>query len=404
MHSVADEPRARRLRELATLAGVMARFWLVVFPLARGQLRLWEQAAGAIPDPELRAQALATIRSERLSAAGAALFAATVGHRDPALVRALVAFQVACDYLDTLSEQPVRDPIGNGGQLHRALGDAIDGEAGCVDYYRLHRARDDGGYLAALVAACRESSAALPAFEHVRKAAAREARRNEVQGINHAPAALREPALRRWALAQGDDVGDARWFELAAAGSSSLAVLALLAAAADPATTEATAELVRNAYFPWIEALSTLLDSVADREHDAASGELSFVSQYASAAEEIERLRVITARALAGARRLPHGERHVVLVAGMVAMHLSEATAWLPTSAPATLAVLRAAQTTAMPLLLALLRTWRLLASASSRRAERHSARHGPALTSDVFSCEWSSVALPPNDCSTTMD
>lgn len=219
----------------------MLRFWLVVFRLARGELRGWKRRAAGIPDPLLREQALATLASERLSAAGAALFAATTprwrGRTGRGLVRALVAYQAACDFLDTLAEDPGADPIADGAQLHRALADAV-GAGPLADHYALHGAREDGGYLAALVAACREGCAALPAWGAVRAAAEREAARNEVQGINHAPAGVREPALRRWATAAARDdpaAGDARWFELGAAGSSSLAVLALIASAADPA-------------------------------------------------------------------------------------------------------------------------------------------------------------------------
>jgi tetraprenyl-beta-curcumene synthase len=363
MRSVAGASHGPRGREIAALALVMVRFWLVVFPLARMQLRAWQRRASGIPDPTLRAQALATLRSERLSAAGAALFAATAPRRrDPELVRALIAYQVICDYLDTLAEQPCEDPVGNGAQLHRALADAIS-DGPLADHYALHEVRDDGGYLAALVVACRESCARLPAYEPVRAAALREARRNEVQGINHASAAVREPALRAWAVAaRADDeagTGDAHWWELAAASSSSLAVLALLAAAADPATTAGTAEQVRRAYFPWIEALSTLLDSVADRERDLQTGELNFVSHYSTQAAAVARLREVTVRAISGARNLPRGERHVVLVAGMIAMHVSEAGASERWAQPATRAVLRTADTLAMPPLLMLLRAWR---------------------------------------------
>jgi tetraprenyl-beta-curcumene synthase len=361
MRSVADASQGSRVRELAALAVVMARFFLIVLPLARRQLREWKRIAGEIPDPELRAQALATLHSERLSAAGAALFAATTPRRrDPGLVRALVAYQVICDYLDTLAEQPSADPIANGAHLHRALADAV-ADRPLADHYRFHRARDDGGYLAALVGACREGCATLPAYERVRAAALEEARRNEVQGINHGPPAGREAALRAWAGAARADpaTGDARWFELAAAGSSSLAVLALIAAAADPATTQRTAEQVRRAYFPWIEALSTLLDSLADRDNDLRTGELSFVSQYPTQAAAVARLREVAARAIAGARELPLGERHVVLVVGMIAMHVSEATAWLPWAQPATRGVLRATDSAVTPPLVLLLRGWR---------------------------------------------
>jgi tetraprenyl-beta-curcumene synthase len=355
------------MRELAMLAYVMARYWIVVFPLVRAQLRTWQTVAAGIPDPELRAQALETLSSERLSAAGAALFAATTRRIDPSLVRALVAFQVICDYLDTLAEQPAVDPIANGALLHRALPDALNRGPQHDDYYRLHRAREDGGYLVALVDACRESCAALPAFERVREAAVREARRNEVQGMNHAPASEREPALRRWATSQDRGEAEVAWFELAAAGSSSLAVLALLAAAADDTMSVDRAEQIRLAYFPWIEALSTLLDSFVDQERDACTGEMSFVGHYASPEAAVERLGEVAARALAGARALPHGERHVIVVAGMIAMHLSDSRAAMPGLEPATRAVLRAADTAATSVLLAMLRMWRRARLARAR-------------------------------------
>jgi tetraprenyl-beta-curcumene synthase len=348
------------------LLSVAARFWGRVLPLVRTELRAWERAAAAIPDSRLRTHALATLRGERLSAAGAALFATTLRHHDPVLVRTLVAYQVICDYLDTLSEQPAVDPISNGMTLHRALADAVTPGALPEDWYRLHPASDDGGYLAALVDACREGCTALPAHALAQATIRAEAERNEVQGIKHGPVAEREPKLRCWAAAQAGGVGDASWFELASAGSSPLAALALLAAAANPASSAATIEQTRRCYFPWIEALSTLLDSLADREQDLADGEFSFVDRYPSPAAAAARLRALTARAIAGARSLPNGERHVVLVAGMVAMHLSDPPAWAPAARPVTRAVLRASLAFVTPVLLCALRTWRRVGAARS--------------------------------------
>src|SRR6185312_13117751 len=115
-----------------------ACFWLVVFPRARGELRAWRRVAEQIADPELRAQAIATLDSERLSVAGAALFATTAprlrGRAGRGLVRALVAYQIACDYLDTLAEQPSANAIANGARLHRALADAV-GNGPLADHY-----------------------------------------------------------------------------------------------------------------------------------------------------------------------------------------------------------------------------------------------------------------------------
>lgn len=328
-------------------------------PTVRAELRAWERAAAAIPNPQLRAHALATLGSERLSAAGAALFATTLPRHVPALVRTLVAYQVICDYLDTLCEQPSDDPVANGATLHRALADAVAPGAATTDWYRLHASGEDGGYLAALVGACRKGCESLPSFPQVRAAAQREATRNQVQGIKDGPADRRETELRRWARAQSHDAGDASWFELAAAGSSPLAVLALLAAAADASTSASAAEQVRRCYFPAVEALSTLLDSLADRTRDELTGELSFVAQYPSTAVMTARLQALTLRALVGARRLPNGERHVVLVAGMVAMHLSDPSAWQPSVRDTTRAVLGSSLAGMTPLLLTIMRGWR---------------------------------------------
>jgi len=347
------------VRVLTTMLLMAARLWGRVLPIVRAELRGWERAARAIPDPQLRAQALATLRGERLSAVGASLFATTVTRHVAVLVRTLVAYQLICDYLDTLSEQPASDPVANGTVLHRALADALSPGAPVEDWYRLHVTRDDGGYLAALVATCRAGCQALTAYPRVRSAACREARRNEVQGIKHGPGPSREPRLRAWAAGQEVGCGEASWFELVAAASSPLAALALLATAADPATTPASVEATRSCYFPWIEALSTLLDSLADREQDHALGELSLVDQYESRAVATARLCELTRRAIAGAGALPNGRRHVVLVVGMIAMHLSDRSAWLPAARPTTRAVLGSSLPTLTPLLLTLLRVWR---------------------------------------------
>lgn len=338
---------------------MMARYWMTVHPVLHADLEAWRTRAMAIPDATLRADALATLTGERLNAAGAALFATFLRNPDPGLLRALVAFQVIWDYVDTLSERPAEDPIANGAHLHAALVDALTPGGERTDWYRLHEQEDDGGYLATLVEACREGCATLPAFASVGETARIEARRAAVQGINHSPTHGRERAMRRWAADQAH-AGDARWFELAAAASSSLTIHALLAAAADRGTTATSAQQISDAYFPWICALSTLLDSLVDEADDARSGEISFVGHYRSRADALQRLRSIAARSFTDARRLPYGERHAVVVAGMVAMYLSNTSAWTTAARPLTIAVLRVSSLTVLPLLV-LMRGWRSL-------------------------------------------
>ena len=75
----------------------------------------------------------------------------------------MTALQIAIDYLDSLGEAPVDDPLADGLALHRAIDDAVSPDTPTGDWYRHHPQREDGGYLAALVAACREEIAGLPA-------------------------------------------------------------------------------------------------------------------------------------------------------------------------------------------------------------------------------------------------
>jgi len=337
----------------------MARFWMRVVPVAYGCLKELERAAAAIPDPQLRAHALGTLRAERFNALGAALVATTLDWHDAALVRLLTTLQVAWDYIDTLTEQPAADPIAHGRQVHRALVDAISGDATLGDYFRLHPSRDDGGYLATLVQRCRAASTMLPTVDTVRPVALRELRAAEVQPLINGPAYRRAEALQQWAAQREDEHGDAGWIELAAASSSSLGILAMLAAGADPATTTATVERVCAAYVPWIDALTALLDSHVDRCEDADTGAINWIGHYPSDAVATDRLQELTARASAGVRELPRGGRHLAVVAGMIAMYVSQPAAWSPAATPATRAVLSATDTAMAPLLLAMLRTWR---------------------------------------------
>ena len=113
------------------------RYWLRVFPTVRREAIRWRSRAEEIPDPVLRQAALANLRAERLNLDGAAAFAAFApdAHR-PAVVRAQVALQAAYDYVDALAEQPCRDPIRNGDQLHKVLGAALDPTGPRIDYTR----------------------------------------------------------------------------------------------------------------------------------------------------------------------------------------------------------------------------------------------------------------------------
>jgi tetraprenyl-beta-curcumene synthase len=320
----------------------------------------WRRLAASIPDQTIRADALSALRAKRFNAEGAGLFAALPPARDARLLRLLVAFQVLLDYLDTLSERPVPDPLANGRQLHLALRDALDLEGSTRDYYLHHPQGTDGGYVRALVQACRDSCRSLPSYGHVNALALQAAARCGVQGLNHDPDAVRrDSTLERWAQRTFPRTSGMSWWELTAAASSTLGIHALLALAADPTCARSDAVEIGAAYMPWICAASTMLDSYVDEDDDAVSEAHNYLAHYPTAWLAAQRTRELVCRALLEARRLRGGPRHALIAAGMVAMYLSADAARASGKRSTTRALARAGGLRVV-LLVPVLRFWRI--------------------------------------------
>jgi tetraprenyl-beta-curcumene synthase len=323
---------------------VAVRELVWVLPTVAAEIAHWQRCAAAIPSCRLGAHASSNLLSSRLNAEGAALFAVLPHRRHPALVRSLVAYQTALDYLDTLSEQPCPDQRTNGVRLHRALAEALDPGGRISDHYRSHPWRDDGGYLRALVETSRCGCMTLPAYDRVRARAIGSARRMQVQALNHEPSPeRRDAALRAWAAQEFAGRAELAWFEWTAASCSSLSTFALLALAADPDLREDDVVEAEAVYFPWVCAASTLLDSFVDQASDRAEGSHSYVEHYDGPSEMVERLCEMVYRSVHGARRLRNGERHALIVAGMVSMYLSKDSARSPELRAASDRIARAA-------------------------------------------------------------
>jgi tetraprenyl-beta-curcumene synthase len=314
----------RRLRLTVAFTDAAVRYWLTVFPLVRWEAHRWRRCAEAIPDPVLRQIALDTQQGERGNLEGAAAFAAFVPlRRRVAVVRAVVAFQAIYDYVDSLAEQPSAVPAANARALHEALRVALCPRARHVLYYRHQAQQDDGGYLHRLVDACRSAVETLPSQPVIEPFALRAvARMVEYQALIHShEGSVR--GLAAWARAERPRGVPLRWWEIAAAGASSLVVFALVAAAARRSLTRSEGQVLACAYFPWIGALHVLLDSLVDQSHDERHGHHSLVSHYGSAHETAVRLGSIATTAFALAGALDQGERHTLLLAAMSAFYLA---------------------------------------------------------------------------------
>jgi tetraprenyl-beta-curcumene synthase len=317
------------------LPPTLATYFAAIVPAVRRELRGWRGKAEAIPDAELRRQALAALADKGLNPEAVAVFAVLAPRpRRRAVIRAIVALQVAIDYLDLLGEEIAGDPLEGGLQLHRALPAAVTPGAPAEDWYRLHSRNDDGGYLSGLVSACQASLGSLPAAAQVRAETVAAARRcGEGQSHTHAAARGGAAALERWASELGAPAGY-RWWEIAAGASSSVAVHALIAAAADARSTAVRARAVDSAYFPPIGALTVLLDDLVDRDRDAATGEHNYMAYYPSSAAAGERLALIAAQAEAAIGALPRPGRHAAILAGVIGFYLGAEGARAPYARP----------------------------------------------------------------------
>ncbi len=310
---------------VARLIPALATYRLSVLPKARAELRHWEARAEAIPDLALREAALAGVRDKGSNTEAVAVFALCAPRaRRRGALRAIAALQTAVDYLDGLEERAGAEPLAGAPALQEALIDALGPEgAATADRYRLHPQGEDGGYLAELVATCRRELATLPGLEAVRAVAECAARRcGEGQAHTHAAAAGEAGPLRAWAERLERPSGY-EWWEAAAGASSSVALHALIAAAADPRTTAAEAERIDAAYFPPIGALTVLLDDLVDRAEDAGRGEHNYMSCYAGGEEAGERLALIAARAEAAIALLRHRGLHAAILAGVAGFYLA---------------------------------------------------------------------------------
>lgn len=313
----------RTARPLIALAAANTRFWPSINPLVGEQLRRWHDHATTIPDPELRALALTKLREEAFNAQVAAtLVVLTPRHLRRRTTEAIVALQVLYDVLDGLSEAALQEPLRDGLQLYRALTDAVGPNPACDDYYR-PRLRADGGYLQVLAETTRSAIRELPAIDAVAETARHAARRcGQAQSRTHAIPARGVEPLRTWATAAADGTGLAWWEHAAGAAAAVLCMHALITLAADPATTPALARRVDRAYLHTC-AMSTLLDSLVDRDRDRVEGNHSFLSYYATTTDAAHSIARIAQDGRRLAAKLPHGEHHEMTVAGVAGYYLS---------------------------------------------------------------------------------
>jgi tetraprenyl-beta-curcumene synthase len=308
------------------------RYWIAVFPSARREIRRWRRRSTTIADPALRTLALETLETKWGNLEGAAAFAAFVPPAERLTVtRAALAWQAIYDFADTLVEQPCRDRAANARDLHSSLLVAVTPGAPHENYYAHHFHHDDCGYMTALIDASRFALLALPHYGTVCDLIQLNAQRI----VKYQTLITRPREFAAWASAVTPLDTNLRWWEVGAACGSSIGIFALIAAAADPTLNRHEATDIEHAYFPWIDSLHTLLDSLVDRSEDLLTQQHSLVQYYGSPEATAERMRAVALEAARHARALPHGPNHALVLASMSSLYLASRDASTSQARPA---------------------------------------------------------------------
>jgi tetraprenyl-beta-curcumene synthase len=359
MQGVVREVNCISLAQATALVAAVRRELSCGLTAVSREVDVWRVRASAIPDRTIREDALSSLASKRGNTDGAALFWTLPDKRRFCLLRLLVTYEIMCDFLDSVSERGASAGLVNGRQLHLAFTEALDPSTPISDYYRHHPWQDDGGYLRLLVELCRAACVLLPSYMAVRPTLIRAATLAQVQGLNHElDPCLRDVTLRRWTAREFADRLGLAWYELSGAASTWIAVLALLALAAEPGRKPQEALETYAAYF-WVCLAATVLDSYVDEAEDLANGDHSYFGHYPTKELGVRRAHEIVRRATREARVLRNGHRHTVIVACMVALYLSKDSALTPEMVATSQKLLRSGGPLAA-MLGPVLRAWRL--------------------------------------------
>lgn len=301
----------------------LRRFFLHVMPLAHAALARLERVAERIPDAELRAQALSSLRSKAYHLAGACVLATFLpaGAREH-YVEIVAPLETIYDFLDCLCDRHPGTKPQAFRHLHEALFDALDPARPMSEYYLFGPPGDDGDYLATLVRRVRRALRRLGEHERLlpyfREAAALYA---DHQTYSHLAPGDRERACVAWFQRERAPFGDLSWWEFGAAAGSQFQVYGPLFLAF-----RSDFDGIGNAYrayFPAMSALHVLLDSYVDQDEDRTHGELNWMTCYGSFDAFSVRMRTLARRALGAFAKLPAPHAHRFALRIMLLFYLT---------------------------------------------------------------------------------
>ncbi|RHW40819.1 tetraprenyl-beta-curcumene synthase family protein [Neobacillus notoginsengisoli] len=306
-------------------ASLMAKTYKTILPAVREELSHWKKRAEAIPNEELRRQALASIETKTFHCEGGAILALIAKKEYRRAIKFIVAYQTISDYLDNLCDRSTSLDPDDFASLHDAMFDALLPAPSYGDYYSKREDRDDGGYLAALVDTCKsvlESMERYPVIkDHLLDLCGFYC---ELQVHKHVIPEEREGRLIEWFARHKKRMPEMEWYEFSACSGSTLGIFCLVSYALGTDFLKDDAQRVMNGYFPYIQGLHILLDYLIDQEEDREGGDLNFCFYYQSQEALFERLMHFIKEADRHTEGLPNPRFHRLINRGLLGIYLSD--------------------------------------------------------------------------------
>ncbi|MCO7175896.1 tetraprenyl-beta-curcumene synthase family protein [Sporolactobacillus kofuensis] len=305
---------------------LMAQIYRKVLPSVHEELDKWTQKAHAIPDLELRKQALASIRTKTFHCEGGAIYSLLADQKQRELITFIVAYQTISDYLDNLCDRSVSLDPEDFRCLHQSMIDALTPGSKMIDYYRFRGECADGGYLCALVSTCQDVLADISARSIIQPAL------HELAGFycdlqvhKHVKKDQRVPRLVAWFQKNKAHLPEMSWYEFAACSGSTLGIFCIVSyAAARGREMVHLVDQIKDSYFPWVQGLHILMDYFIDQEEDRIEGDLNFCSYYRNDDEMINRFKHFIEEADRAIETMPDKQFHKMINRGLLGIYLAD--------------------------------------------------------------------------------
>lgn len=304
---------------------LMNKVYREIMPTVHMELSYWKDRAGAIPNEELRRQALASIQYKTFHCEGGSIMAlAALEHKKDA-IKFIVAYQTISDYLDNLCDRSTSLDPKDFAALHESMEDALTVGTSEREYYRFREDQDDGGYLADLMKTCQSVLKSEPHYEMIKPYLLELCKYYcDLQIHKHVCKEEREERLKKWFAEHEHLLPKMSWHEFSACSGSTLGIFCLVSYALREEFEEEHAEMIREGYFPYIQGLHILLDYFIDQDEDRKGGDLNFCFYYKNEEEMLERFIHFLDEADKHTKQLPDRKFHKLINRGLLGVYLSD--------------------------------------------------------------------------------